>query len=73
MDEESRRERIAPGRSGVFPRGKAGSKGCAKTRRKPACSKEEPLPWSPKESLSPPGRMLPIKLGVGKQPWPSEG
>jgi hypothetical protein len=37
-----------------------------KPRLKPACSREEPLPWSPKESLSPPDPVLHPKLGVGK-------
>jgi hypothetical protein len=37
-----------------------------KPRLKPARSKEEPAPWSPKESPSLPGPGLRPKLGVGE-------
>jgi hypothetical protein len=38
-----------------------------KPRLKSASSREEPPPWSPKESPSPPGPGFHIKLGVGKK------
>jgi hypothetical protein len=65
MDEESRRERILPGRSRPFRKGRRDPRAAGKPRLKPARSKEEPAPWSPKESPSPPGPGLRPKLGVG--------
>jgi hypothetical protein len=66
MDEESRRERILPGASASFRKGRRGGRVAAKPRLKPARSREEPPPWSPKESPSPPRPGLHTKLGVGK-------
>ena len=49
-----------------FRGGRRDRRVAAKTRLEPARTGEEPLPWSPKESLSPTGPMLYSKLGVGK-------
>ena len=47
-----------------FRKGRRDRRAAEKPRLKPACSREEPPPWSPKESLSPPGPGSHIKLGV---------
>jgi len=49
-----------------FRGGRRDRRVAAKTRLKPACTREEPLLWGPKESLSPTGPVLHSKLGVGK-------
>jgi len=49
-----------------FRKGRRERKAAQKPRLKPACSKEDPPPWSPKESPSPLGPELRTKLGVGK-------
>jgi len=48
-----------------FRKGRRDRRAAEKPRLKPACSREEPPPWSPKESPSPPGLGLRTKLGVG--------
>ena len=48
-----------------FRKGRRDRRPAEKPRLKPACSREEPPPWSPKESLSPPGPRPHTKLGVG--------
>ena len=50
MDEESRRERILPGPSRPYRKGRRDPRAAEKPRLKPARSNEEPAPWSPKES-----------------------
>jgi hypothetical protein len=49
-----------------FREGRRDRRAAEKPQLKPACSKEEPPPWSSKESPSPPGPALRAKLGVGK-------
>ena len=53
------------GHPASFRKGRRNRRPAAKPRLKPACSREEPPPWSPKESPSPPGPALRAKLGVG--------
>ena len=48
-----------------FRKGRRDRRAAEKPRLKPARSKEEPAPWSPKESPSPPGPGIRTKLGVG--------
>ena len=54
-----------------FRKGRRDRRAAQKPRLKPACYKEEPPPWSPKESPSPPGTGLRTKLGVGKNSRPA--
>ena len=49
-----------------FRKGRRERRAAEKFQLKSACSRQEPLPWSPKESLSPPGSGLHTKLGVGQ-------
>ena len=48
-----------------FRKGRRERRAAEKPRLKPACSKEDPAPWSPKESPSSRGPGLRTKLGVG--------
>ena len=48
-----------------FRKGRWDRRPAEKPRLKPACSREEPPPWSPKESLSSQGLGPHTKLGVG--------
>jgi hypothetical protein len=50
-----------------FRKGRRDRRAAEKPRLKPARSKEESAPWSPKESPSPPSPGLRPKLGVGKE------
>ena len=49
-----------------FRKGRRDRRPADKNRLKPACAREEPSPWSPKESPSPPGPGLPAKTGGGQ-------
>jgi hypothetical protein len=44
-----------------FLKGRRDRSSAEKNRLKPACAREEPAPWSPKESPSPPGLGFPAK------------
>jgi len=48
-----------------FLKGRRDRRPADKNRLKSACAREEPTPWSPKESPSPPGPGLPAKTGGG--------
>jgi len=66
MDEESRREKILPGASASFRKGRRSRRVAAKARLKPARSREEPPPWCPKEPPSLPGPGAFLKTGGGQ-------
>ena len=50
-----------------FLKGRRDRRPADKNRLKPACAREQPSPWSPKESPSPPGPGLPAKTGGGQE------
>jgi len=50
-----------------FLKGRQDRRPADKNRLKPACAREEPSPWSPKESPSPPSAGLPAKTGGGRE------
>ena len=54
-----------------FRKGRRERMNSEKPRLKSACPKEEPPPWSPKESLSPPGPGLRTKLGWASFNFPN--